>query len=175
MPVTPFHFGPGLLLKSVAPQYFSWTAFAAAQIVIDCETAYFILRREFPVHRTLHTFAGATLAGLATAVILFVLIGGIRALTPEILDTLERRWAWLGAERRLVSVLAGAVIGGFSHSLLDGIMHLDVRPFMPWSPSNPLLGIVGLGALHLGCAVAGLVGVVVLWRKTAIARRERAV
>lgn len=171
MPVTPFHFGPGLLLKSVAPQHFSWTAFAVSQIVIDCETVYFILRLEYPVHRTLHTFAGATLAGLATAVVLLAVVGRIRALAPKILGALEQRWAWLGTELRPVSLLAGGAVGGFSHPLLDAIMHPDVHPLMPWSATNPLLGVVGLGALHLGCAVAGLVGAVVLWWKTSVAQR----
>ena len=53
-------------------------AFVASQVVIDCEPLYYMLRRDFPVHRTLHTFAGATLAGSATAVALIgvmVLLG----------------------------------------------------------------------------------------------------
>lgn len=40
MPLTPSHFGPALLVKSLAPRRFSWGAFIAATVVIDCETAY---------------------------------------------------------------------------------------------------------------------------------------
>jgi hypothetical protein len=169
MPVTPFHFGPGLLLKSVVPQHFSWAAFAAAQVVIDGETLYFMLRLEYPVHRTLHTFTGATLAGLATAVALLAVVGGIRWRTPGLLGAFEQRRARLAAELRPISLLAGGAAGGISHPLLDAIMHPDVQPLLPWSAENPLLGVVGLWALHLGCVVAGLVGGVVLWRKTSMA------
>jgi hypothetical protein len=38
MPVTPFHFGPSLLVKAAAPRSFSMIAFGVSQIVIDCET-----------------------------------------------------------------------------------------------------------------------------------------
>ncbi len=68
MPFTPFHFGPGLLAKSVLPRHYSWTAFVVSQVVIDCETLYYLVQRAYPVHRTLHTFLGGTLAGLATGV-----------------------------------------------------------------------------------------------------------
>src|SRR5262245_31711720 len=46
LPVTPFHFGPGLALKGAAAPVFSWSAFAAAQVVIDCETVYYMVRGE---------------------------------------------------------------------------------------------------------------------------------
>jgi membrane-bound metal-dependent hydrolase YbcI (DUF457 family) len=59
-------------------------------------------------------------------------------------------------------MLAGGVTGGVSHPLLDGIMHADVRPFMPWSDSNPFLGLVGLAPLHLACVATALVGAVLL-------------
>src|SRR5262252_2406583 len=67
MPFTPYHFGPGLFVKGLAARWFSWIAFVAVQVVIDCETLYYLERREYPIHRTLHTFLGGTLAGLAVA------------------------------------------------------------------------------------------------------------
>src|SRR5258708_868462 len=60
MPFTPFHFGPGAAFKAAIPQYFSFTIFCFAQIVTDCETAYYMIRGEYPLHRWLHTFVGAT-------------------------------------------------------------------------------------------------------------------
>lgn len=71
MPVTPFHFGIGALANGVAPSRVSLAAFIAAQVVIDCETAY-------------------------------------------------------------------------------------LRPFVD---HNPLLGVMGLGALHMLCVLAGVVGI----------------
>lgn len=49
-------------------------------------------------------------------------------------------------------------------------MHPDVRPFAPRADTNPLLGLIGLGALHLGCVVLGLIGLIV---GAARLRRER--
>jgi len=45
-------------------------------------------------------------------------------------------------------------------------MHPDVRSFMPWSDSNPFLGLVGLRPLHLACVAVALVGAACLafWR-----------
>ena len=51
MPFTPFHGGAGLLLKAPFGQRLSFTLFAATQVVIDLETAWFLARREYPVHR----------------------------------------------------------------------------------------------------------------------------
>jgi hypothetical protein len=68
MPVTPFHFGVGLLGKGVAPRAVSLCAFVASQVVIGCESAYFLfVAREEPVHRALHTFALATPLGALVA------------------------------------------------------------------------------------------------------------
>jgi membrane-bound metal-dependent hydrolase YbcI (DUF457 family) len=56
---------------------------------------------------------------------------------------------------------AGALLGGWSHILLDGVMHPDVRPWAPWSDANGLFGIVPLGVLHVACVAAGAAAVIV--------------
>ena len=55
MPATPFHFGPGLLVKAAAPRQFSMAAYSLAQVVIDIESGYYMLREATPVHRQAHT------------------------------------------------------------------------------------------------------------------------
>ncbi len=161
MPITPFHFGPGLAVKAFAPRNFSWSAFAAAQVVIDCETLYNILTRQYPLHRGMHTFIGATAVGFVTGAALAAVVRGLPRL---------RRAAdgWVPSMRSEISargLLIGGMIGGASHPLLDGMMHADIRPFAPWTDANPLLGAVGLGALHLGCMIAGTAGVVLMWMR----------
>ena len=37
MPATPYHFGPGLLIKAAAPRQFSMAAYSLTQVVIDLE------------------------------------------------------------------------------------------------------------------------------------------
>ena len=70
MPFTPFHFGPGLLIKGIAPRHVSVTAFVAANVAIDLESLYNLQRGAWPIHTHLHTFLGAALTGLATVVVL---------------------------------------------------------------------------------------------------------
>lgn len=162
MPFTPFHFGPGLLLKSLAPRHFSWVTFAAAQVVIDFETLYYLTRNEYPVHRMLHTFLGATLAGAATA---GVVIGGhalLRRAAPQLTDRLGRQPRWLRSEASRLGIVAGGILGGVSHPLLDGLMHADIRPFLPWTPANPLLGLINANSLYNACIVAGVLGLILL-------------
>lgn len=150
MPVTPFHFGPGLALKAAAPRRVSWTAFVAANILIDCETLYYIVENRYPLHRTLHTFIGAVCAGLAA--------GAALELAARLVPRLR---AW-GAEWETRALLLGGFLGGVTHPILDGIMHDDIRPFLPFTEANPLHGLVGLGTLHLGCLLAGVAGAVLL-------------
>lgn len=146
MPVTPFHFGPGVLLKAAAPQRVSLTAFAAANVAIDVESVANILLGRFPVHATLHTFLAATAVGLAVGVAVGTAGRVRRSASPEL-----GRWP----------ALVGGLLGGASHPLLDGIMHADIRPFLPLTEANPLVRLVGVGTLHGLCVAAGAVGL--LW------------
>ena len=162
MPFTPFHFGPGLFAKSLLPRHFSWLAFVASQVLIDCETLFYLVQRTYPVHRFFHTLLGGALAGAVTGVAL-VSLRSRRVMRSRFrLDVIDRARPSVKSETSAVAVLVGALVGGLSHSLLDGLMHPDVRPFAPWGDTNPLLGAIGLGALHLGCLLLGLVGAVVL-------------
>lgn len=150
MPVTPFHFGPGLLLKAAAPGAISFAAFVAANVVIDVESLVNLVSGTHPVHATLHTFAGS----LAVGALVGVAIG------------FAGRWrASPSSEWAPRPAFAGGILGGATHPVLDGIMHADIRPFLPLTAENPLYRVVGLDALHAVCAVAGLVGLLVLaWR-----------
>jgi membrane-bound metal-dependent hydrolase YbcI (DUF457 family) len=70
-------------------------------------------------------------------------------------------------EISILGVLLGGLVGGLSHPLLDGVMHPDVRPFMPWSDYNPFLGLIGLPPLHLACIASAVLGAagVALWKR----------
>jgi hypothetical protein len=162
MPFTPFHFGPGLFVKGFIARWFSWITFVVVQVVIDCETLYYILRHEYPLHRKLHTFLGATLVGIAAAIFFLACRWFARLVIPEIATSFRARWPSLRSESSTAGILAGGIIGGASHPLLDGLMHPDIRPFMPWTSANPLLGAVDLTTLHVGCVVAGVIGSVLV-------------
>jgi Domain of unknown function (DUF4184) len=158
MPFTPFHFGPGAAVKAVIPRYFSFTVFCFAQIVTDCETAYHMVRHEYPLHRWMHTYAGATVVAL------FCIVVG-----RPVCQALLRRWReWSNApfkpyfpisgEISLTSSIVTGFIGTYSHVFLDSIMHPDVQPFQPWSNSDPSFGIIDLFALHGLCILLGVAG-----------------
>jgi hypothetical protein len=48
MPVTPFHFGPGAVLKVVGGDWFSFGAFALVQVAIDVESGFNMLTGRYP-------------------------------------------------------------------------------------------------------------------------------
>jgi membrane-bound metal-dependent hydrolase YbcI (DUF457 family) len=155
MPFTPFHFGPALLVKSVVPRWFSLSSFVASQVVIDIEALYWLRRNQWPVHRLLHTFVSGALVGVAVAVT-------VSAFARFFADSRLAERPGLAAEGRFVPALVGGVVGGLSHSLLDGIMHPDIRPFRPFTEANPLLGLVSIVDLHLACVATGVLGLIVL-------------
>jgi hypothetical protein len=160
MPFTPFHMGPGCVVKAVLGRYFSLTVFGFAQVVIDLEPLVRMLRRDTTLHGISHTYLGATGVALVSLV-----VG--RRVCQRLLDS----WTpdpgaglltWLRGPRTISwpAALSGAVIGAYSHVLLDSIMHADMHPFWPFAEGNGLLGILSIENLHLVCAAAGVVGCV---------------
>jgi hypothetical protein len=165
MPVTPFHFGVGLLGKGVAPRSISLCAFVASQVVIDCESAYFLfVAREWPVHRVLHTFALATPVGGLVGLAVWAVARRIRWLSEV---------AVLRNDCALRPAILGGLLGGLTHPLLDGIMHDDIRPFLPFTSANPLHLLIDLGPLHVLCILFGVVGVALLAIRAMHDARER--
>jgi len=164
MPATPFHFGPGLLVKAAAPRQFSMAAYSLAQVVIDIESGYYLLQHASPVHRQAHTFALGGLIGFLCGLIVSQVgtwVARPRDVVPEA----------LAAEYRLPIAVYSGIFGGIFHSLLDGIMHADMRPFRPFTDANPLYGIVSVRVLYLFCIVTGLIGAVLLLARERSARR----
>jgi len=154
MPFTPFHFGPGLLVKSVIPGTFSFVSFVCTQVVIDLESLYNLQTQRWPVHRFLHSGPGAVIAGLLVAVVLGLAVRHVEA---------ARRLPGLASgESCWPGLLLGGLVGGASHSLLDGIMHSDVRLFYPLGTVSNLHGLVGVGSLHVSCVISAVVGMAVL-------------
>lgn len=158
MPITPFHFGPGLLFKAYAPARISWLTFALANMLIDLEPVVWFLLTGDPAHRHLHSYLGA-------AAVAAVSIWPGRVLAEywlhwwnRQLNPAQARWLGTSTQVPLSAAIAGAVLGSFSHILLDSFMHADMLPFWPWAAGNGLLYQVSVDHLHLLCAGAGLWG-----------------
>src|ERR1700736_5515159 len=154
MPITPFHFGPGAAIHAAAPRYVSFLAFCAANVLIDFEPLYYLLTGQYPLHRFFHTYVGAVIVAMAT-VVLFTLA---RRLTRVWSLPNPFRWQDLG----IWGAAIGATAAPLSHIFFDSIMHPDIRPFAPFSDSNPMLLAVTVPILHWSCLAAGLAGVCVL-------------
>jgi hypothetical protein len=144
--------------QAVAPRHFSFTVFCFAQIVTDFETAYYMFRGEYPLHRWLHTYLGATLVAVCC-----VLIG------RPVCQAASRAWSrWQNAPFKLhfpvadrisiTSAVISAFVGTYSHVFFGSIMHADVGPLRPWSSQNPFCRIVGPFTLHAVCLVLGALG-----------------
>lgn len=149
MPFTPFHMGPGLLVKSLLQGSFSLMVFGWAQIIMDAQPLVVLLTGEGHLHGFSHTYIGATL------------IGVVSALTGKYASEFGLRL--IGQARHLpISwpvVITSAFMGSFSHVFFDSVMHADVEPFSPLMLNNPFLGFISIGALHKFCLYSGLLGV----------------
>jgi hypothetical protein len=155
MPATPFHLGPGLLIKAAAPRQFSMAAYTLTQAVIDIESGYHLLRNDFPVHREMHTFVVGGMIGLLCGLI--VSRGGAWLARPR--DVIREE---IAAEYRLWVALPSGIFGGLFHVVLDAIMHADMRPFRPFSMANPLYDLVSVRMVYLFCVLTGVVGAALL-------------
>jgi len=150
MPFTPFHMGPGIAIKAILQGAFSLMVFGWAQIVMDIQPLVAMITGEGRLHGFTHTYVGATLLALLSAVTgKYLSQVGLYVLGMNSLWQVNIKW-WVAA--------LSAFIGAYSHVLLDSIMHTDIEPLYPFTSDNQLLGILSVSALHKFCIYSGLVG-----------------
>jgi len=153
VPFTPFHMGPGILIKSLLRGSYSLMIFGWSQILIDLQPLLVLLSGEGNLHGFSHTLLGATLIALiAGASRRYLTPIGLRLLHLE--EDITRYVPWNIA-------FLSAFIGTYSHIALDSIMHRDMQAFAPWSAWNPMLGVISVPSLHLLCIYTGLAGAVI--------------
>ena len=169
MPITPFHFGPGALIKVIVPRHFSWTIFALANILIDLEPVVLFLLIGDPAHPWLHTLPGAIAVAAAAALFGRKPCEGMLAWWNR---QLSSGWQtrWLVVETRIPRSTAwlSALIGIFSHLGLDSIMHTDVEALWPLISGNSVQGLVSLDMLHGLCVAAAVVALLIFIRRPAV-------
>lgn len=160
MPFTPLHFGPGLWLKAAAPRQISCSAFLLANVAVDVESLYRLIRADDPIHGFFHTLLGAGVGGLVSASALALIVGGLSRLGCFLSRRSSPAPAALQAEGRLRPALIGGLLGGLTHSLLDSLVYADVLPFSPWSRRNPFLGLVEMEQLIRWLLLIGGLGII---------------
>lgn len=154
MPFTPVHMGPGILLKSIFQGGFSLMVFGWTQIVMDLQPLFVLITGEGHLHGFSHTYIGATLLAVFSALTgKYLAEFGLNLLNIVKDPNFKILWR--------VCFLS-AFLGSFSHVLLDSIMHRDVEPFYPLTLVNPFHGVISVSMLHKLCLYSGLVGAVIL-------------
>jgi hypothetical protein len=158
MPITPFHFGPGLFFKAAGGRHISLSVFCLAQVVTDAEVVLALATGGLPLHGPLHTYAGAAGVAVVGAVagrplcIRLKRVWNVR-LAPDLRGRLT-----VSEPISFSAAAVGAAAGSFSHVFLDSFMHPDMAPLAPLSATNHLLNGMSLIGLHLLCALMGVAG-----------------
>jgi len=151
MPFTPFHMGPGILIKALFRGSFSLMVFGWAQIVMDVQPLFVLLTVDGHLHGFSHTYVGATLLAIFSA------------LSGKYLSEFGLRIIGFSKKARPIKItwsvtFISAFIGTFSHVILDSIMHSDVQPYFPISLENNFLGLITISQLHQFCLYSAVVG-----------------
>lgn len=160
MPITPFHLLAATPLKAISPRAFSWSVFALVNVVIDVEPISNFIITLNPAHRFFHTIIGATLIAVLCATY------GRRFCEIAIgiwNDEIKSKWLTSDVDISKTAAWSGALIGAWSHLLLDSFMHDDIKPLSPFSDQNILLGMMPIATLHTICLASGLIGLVAMF------------
>ncbi|MES2933920.1 MAG: hypothetical protein V4805_10595 [Pseudomonadota bacterium] len=150
MPFTPFHMGPGLLVKALLQGSFSLMVFGWAQIMMDIQPMIFMVTGSGQFHGFTHTYLGAGIIGLFSA-----LTGKYAAQFA-----LRRYYKARHLPITWPVALFSAMVGTISHVVLDSFMHADMQQFAPFLHGNPMLHVISLEMLHNICVVSALVGAI---------------
>ena len=159
MPVTPFHMGPAMVIKTLLHDKFSLIVFGIAQVLIDLQPAFAMATGSGAIHGWTHTYLGATVIALVTIAIarptvpVIVRYWNTPFTGPSWLADFEEQPGW-----QVIAV--SAFLGTYSHVLFDSVMHGDMTPFWPLIVHNVLLGYVGAWDLHIGFFILGILAAV---------------
>lgn len=141
MPFTPFHLGPAFFLGEILEKRVNLISILLGSIIIDVRAAYCLFSGCRPLHGPLHTFFSATLIACMLAWMVFS----------------QRQWLQKVTERLRImqtysftSILMGALIGTWSHILLDSFLYTDIRPRWPLT-GNTFLGILEAETVYMLC------------------------
>lgn len=149
MPFTPFHLGPALLLGALLPRRLDLLTLLVAAVIVDVRAALVVFGPlDGPVHGILTTFVGGTIVAIG--------LTGAMLVAPRPVDAAIDRIR--PADATPPTVLAAAVVGLYSHVLLDAVLYADARPLWPLDGNPFLVGGPAIGPVYGGCLIAGGVG-----------------
>jgi len=161
-------------VKALSGRHFSLMVFGFSQVAIDIEPLVRIIRGDAVLHGFTHTYLGATLIAIISAVIGRPICRFLwNHWTPDPRSPLLN---WLHGQEVVSwpAAITGAFVGTYSHVVLDSIMHFDMQPLAPLSAANGLLHTISVGALHLLCVLSGVLGASLLFAVFLARRRASA-
>ena len=162
MPITPFHIIAAAPIKAIIPRYFSWSIFTLANVFIDLEPITYFIFTGIPSHKFFHTIFGATFLGLISALIFRKLCENYITKWNKNLHPIDRKWLEVKNPKiTIFEALVGGIIGAWSHLLLDSLMHEDIKPFWPFSSSNPLLILMNVNSILYLCLGLLSLGIII--------------
>ena len=165
MPFTPFHIAAGASVKAIAPKHFSWSVFTLTNILIDCEPLYYHFTEGMLSHKFFHSIIGASIVVVICATLGKPLCEHGLKLWNNSLAPEDNKWLGSGIEINHLSAWIAAIIGAYSHLVLDSIMHVDIKPLVPFTDENQLLGVIDITNLYLICIGLLVVGAVIYFFK----------
>ncbi len=165
MPFTPIHMGPGILIKAILQTSFSLMVFGWAQIVMDIQPLIVLITGEGHLHGFSHTYIGAGLLGVFSA------LSG-KYLSEIGLHLLDMNPDWKINIPWWVAFLS-AFIGTFTHVVIDSVMHSDMEPLSPFSRDNELLGYVSVELLHKLCMYSAVAGGILYYAISGFIKQKR--
>ncbi|MFQ6136681.1 MAG: DUF4184 family protein [Candidatus Hydrothermarchaeales archaeon] len=151
MPFTLFHLGPALVIGLLANDHLDLPALLISTVFIDVEPLLNMLRSSPIWHGFLHSFFGATVFGVFTAIILLP----FKERSYEVMRMFK-----LEQHSSLKKMLFGSLIGVYTHVSLDSFLYWDIKPFYP-SPENPFYGRASFSTLYLLCMASFILALVV--------------
>ncbi len=171
MPLTPLHMGPAMLVKAAAPRRFSIVTFGLTQIACDLEVLWFLVRWDPPLHRFWHTLAGVSIIAAVMAVAGKPLSDRIKAAWNRVAVRCRDADITVPATTSRTAAISGALVGAYSHLLIDALYHRDLLPFSPLARANPLRGLAPPWTIDAACVALGVVGLA--WYLAVEIRRRR--
>ncbi len=159
MPFTPFHWGLSLLIQSIAI-FLDPLGLFAGSVINDIEGVYSLLFPDsgVPLHGFFHSFVGALILGFIVGVSSFLIHKSIRRIDIKF----DNPTPFTLPKYSLKICVLSALVGTFSHVLLDAFVYEDLQLFYIIPSENPLLHLLPVEIVYFLCVVCFILGGVIL-------------
>lgn len=157
MPFTPFHWGPVLLIAVIFRKYLDFVSLMIAAVLADIEPLLVISGiLDGSLRNFLHTFEGGTVLALGVT----LAVGFNQNYRKLFLDQIgfEQKFSWL-------KVMAGSLIGAYSHVILDAAIYETLNIFYLINTSNLFYGYISTLEMYVFCSLTGMVGVALFFKE----------